>query len=194
MRLLHLVPSVDPQGGGVIEGVRRIHDALAAMGHTGDVVSLDSPDAPCVSAYPGPVVATGPSVSSYGYNERLLPWLKAQEDAQLTIFDANDWLYQTWAYEKHDVGATPGMGGDMAKALGAIRARTLILTGTKDLLNPEYEPQDAARFIRDVRVVTISPGTVTGHAAAGGVFPADVAFLNREIGRFLDTATGRKRE
>jgi hypothetical protein len=72
VRLLHLVPSVDPQGGGVIEGVRRIHDALAAMGHTGDIVSLDSPEAPCVSAYPGPVVATGPSVSSYGYNERLL--------------------------------------------------------------------------------------------------------------------------
>ena len=77
VRLLHLIPSVDPQGGGAIEGVRRIHDALAAMGHTGDLVSLDSPEAPCVGDYPGPVVATGPSVSSYGYNERLVPWLRA---------------------------------------------------------------------------------------------------------------------
>ena len=63
------------------------------------------------------------------------------------------------------------MNGDMVKAMRAIKAKTLIMTGTKDLLNPEYEPQDAARFIRDVRVVTISPGTVTGHAAAGGGFP-----------------------
>ena len=63
------------------------------------------------------------------------------------------------------------------------------MTGTKDLLNPECEPQDAARFIRDVRSVTISPGTVTGHAAAGGVFPADVDHLNREIGQFLDLVT-----
>jgi len=116
----------------------------------------------------------------------VLPWLKAQEDAQLTIFDANDWLYQTRAYEAHDVGATPGMGGDMAKALGSIRAKTLVLTGTKDLLNPEYEPVAAAKLIPGATLVTISPGTVTGHAAAGGVFPADIEFLNREIGRFLD--------
>src|SRR6478735_8817831 len=122
----------------------------------------------------------------------VLPWLQQQETAQLTALDANDWIYQTWAYERHDVGATPGMGGDMAKALGAIRAKTLILTGTKDLLNPEYEPQDAARHIRDARVVTIRPGTVTGHASAGGIFPADVEFLNREVGKFLDEASGRK--
>ena len=38
-------------------------------------------------------------------------------------------------------------------------------------------------------VVTISPGTVTGHAAAGGAFPADVDFLNRETGAFLDLVT-----
>jgi homoserine O-acetyltransferase len=119
----------------------------------------------------------------------VLPWLQAQETAQLKLFDANDWIYQTWAYERHDVGTTPGMNGDMVRALRAIKAKTLIMTGTKDLLNPEYEPQDAARFIRDVRTVTISPGTVTGHAAAGGGFPADVDHLNREIGQFLDLVT-----
>jgi hypothetical protein len=40
-----------------------------------------------------------------------------------------------------------------------------------------------------VRVVTISPGTVTGHASAGGAIPADVEFLNREAGAFLNTVT-----
>ena len=65
----------------------------------------------------------------------------------------------------------------------------MVLTGTKDLLNPEFEPQAAARAIKDVRVVTISPGTVTGHASAGGGIPADVEFLNREAGAFLDTVT-----
>ena len=38
-------------------------------------------------------------------------------------------------------------------------------------------------------MMTISPGTVTGHAAAGGAIPADVEFLNREVGAFLDTVT-----
>jgi len=121
----------------------------------------------------------------------VLPWLEAQETNLIRVFDANDWIYQTWAYDRHDVGTTPGMNGDYVKALRAIKAKTIILNGTKDLLNPEWEPQDAGRYIRDVRVVTISPGTVTGHAAAGGVFPADVDFLNREIGVFLDVVTER---
>ena len=29
----------------------------------------------------------------------VLPWLKAQEDALIALFDANDWIYQTWAYD-----------------------------------------------------------------------------------------------
>src|SRR5438477_1264003 len=119
----------------------------------------------------------------------VLPWMEQQETAALKAFDANDWIYQTWAYERHDVGTTPGMGGDTVKALRAIKAKTLIITGTKDLLNPEWEPRDAARYIRDVRAVTISPGTVTGHASAGGGIPSDVEFLNRETGVFLDTVT-----
>ena len=41
---------------------------------------------------------------------------------------------------------------------------------------------------------TISPGSVTGHASAGGFFPADVEFLNREVSGFLDGVTeGGKR-
>jgi homoserine O-acetyltransferase/O-succinyltransferase len=119
----------------------------------------------------------------------VLPWMAQQEDAVMKVFDANDWIYQTWAYEKHDIGTSPGFNGDTEKALGTIKAKTFILTGTKDLLNPEFEPQSAARAIKDVRAITISPGTVTGHASAGGGIAADVEFLNREIGAFLDAVT-----
>ena len=124
----------------------------------------------------------------------VLPWLEAQESNLIRVFDANDWIYQTWAYDRHDVGTTPGMNGDYVNALRAIKAKTIILTGTKDLLNPEWEPQEAARYIRDARVVTISPGTVTGHASAGGFFPADVDFLNHQVGAFLDVVTERGRK
>ena len=124
----------------------------------------------------------------------VLPWMEAQETAVMKAFDANDWIYQTWAYERHDVGTTPGFNGDTAKALASIKAKTLILTGTKDLLNPEFEPQEAGKNIVGVKMMTISPGTVTGHASAGGFFPADVEFLNREAGGFLDAVTeGGKR-
>jgi len=137
------------------------------------------------------LAARSPEVSRDQFPNQLdiLPYLQAQETALIRAFDANDWIYQTWAYDRHDVGTTPGMNGDYAKALRAIKAKTLILTGTKDLLNPEWEPRHAAHYIRDVRVETISPGTVTGHASAGGAFPADVDYLNREISQFLDLAT-----
>ena len=137
------------------------------------------------------LAARSPEVSRDQFPNQMdiLPFLQTQETALIKAFDANDWIYQTWAYDRHDVGTTPGMNGDTVKALRAIKAKTLIMTGTKDLLNPEWEPQDAARFIRDVRVTTISPGTVTGHASAGGAFPADVDFLNQEISQFLDLVT-----
>jgi homoserine O-acetyltransferase/O-succinyltransferase len=139
------------------------------------------------------LAARSPEMSRDQFDNALdiLPYLQTQETGLIKAFDANDWIYQTWAYEKHDVGTTPGFNGDTAKALRAIKAKTLIMVGTKDLLNPEWEPIDAARYIRDARVITISPGTVTGHASAGGAFPADVDFLNREVSAFFDLVTDR---
>ena len=119
----------------------------------------------------------------------VLPWLKAQEDAVLNAFDPNDYIYQSWAYETHDVGATPGFNGDYAKALGSIKAKTLMMTGVKDLLNPEWEALEAARHIRDVRTVSINPDSITGHMAAGGFRPADVEQINAEVAKFLDAVT-----
>jgi homoserine O-acetyltransferase len=98
----------------------------------------------------------------------VLPWLTAQETALLKAFDANDWIYQTWAYDRHDLGTTPGMNGDTIKALRAIKAKTLDWSEPRTCST--FEPIEAARYIRDARVVTISPGTVTGHASAGGAF------------------------
>lgn len=137
------------------------------------------------------LAARTPDMYRYQFSNQLdvLPWLKQGEDAAIPSFDANDWIYQTWAYDRHDVGTTPGMNGDYARALRAIKAKTIILLGQKDLLNPEWEPVEASRYIRDVRVVTISPQTITGHASAGGILPADVDFLNGEITPFLDLVT-----
>jgi homoserine O-acetyltransferase len=83
------------------------------------------------------------------------------------------------------------MNGDYATALRAIKAKTLIMTGVKDLLNPEWEALEAARYIRDVRTVSINPETVTGHMAAGGFRPADVEQINTEVARFLEVVTQR---
>jgi homoserine O-acetyltransferase len=142
------------------------------------------------------LAARSPEVSRDEFPNQLdiLPYLQTQETALIKAFDANDWIYQTWAYDRHDVGNTPGMNGDNVKALRAIKAKTLLMIGTKDLLNPEWEPRHAARYIPDVRVETISPGTVRGHASATGVFPADVDYLNREISQFFDLVTDNEKK
>ena len=57
----------------------------------------------------GFAAARTPEMYRYQFGKPLdvLPWLKAQEDSAITVFDANDYIYQTWAYETHDVGTTP---------------------------------------------------------------------------------------
>ena len=50
--------------------------------------------------------------------------------------DPVDWVYQSFAYDAHDVGTTPGFGGDTAAALRSIRAPVLLLVPELDLYNP----------------------------------------------------------
>jgi homoserine O-acetyltransferase len=133
------------------------------------------------------LAARSPEVSRDQFDNPLdiLRYLQAQETGLIKAFDANDWIYQTWAYEKHDIGTTPGFNGDATKALRVIKAKTLILVGTKDLLNPEWEPVDAARFIRDVRVTTISLGTVSRTRLRERRFPRGRRFpQSRNLGIF----------
>ena len=65
------------------------------------------------------------------------------------------------------------------------------MTAVRDLLNPEWEPLEAARYIRDVRAMTVNPDSVIGHFAAGGFLPADVEQINVEVELALDIVTQR---
>ena len=77
MRLLHIIPSVNPHGGGPMEGVRQRGLELQRRGHVVEVASLDDPQADFLHNYPLKVHALGPSSGSYQYNRQLGPWLKA---------------------------------------------------------------------------------------------------------------------
>jgi homoserine O-acetyltransferase len=98
-------------------------------------------------------------------------------------FDAHDYLYQSWAYEAHDVGTTPGFGGDTAAALASIKASTLVLAPPLDLFNPAQAGRAAAAGIPGARFIEIP--SAQGHQAATSTRPEDAAFLNRAIGDFL---------
>ena len=75
------------------------------------------------------------------------------------------------------------------KALKSIKAKTLVLAGTGDLLNPEYEAQEAAHYIRDVRYVAINDQRPMGHLSGAGATTPENEFQNSAISSFLDLVT-----
>ena len=116
----------------------------------------------------------------------VLAWITAQEDAVVKSgFDANDWIAQTWAYDRHNVGDTrPEFHGDPAAALRTVKAHTLVMSGLLDLYNPVEEGVDAAAAIPGGEHVSIP--SVQGHVAASPGFQAeDLAFINATVSRFL---------
>jgi homoserine O-acetyltransferase/O-succinyltransferase len=117
-----------------------------------------------------------------------LEWMdKVTADNRANGFDATDWLYQSWAYQAHDVGTTGDFNGDLNAALQSIKARVLVLAPPLDLFNPIQSAQELADEIPGAVMVEI-PST-QGHQAASSVSADDAQFLNEEIGDFLDTAS-----
>jgi homoserine O-acetyltransferase/O-succinyltransferase len=97
--------------------------------------------------------------------------------------DANDLILQARTWEKHDVGSTPGFGGDVGKALGSIKSQFLYMPSETDLYFPVGDARYEAGFMHTVTLTPIP--SLWGHTAGAGGSPADEKFLNETIGRFL---------
>ncbi len=78
MRILHIVSSMSPEGGGPQEAVRMIIH-YAPPGYSNEVVTLDNPAAPFLASFPFPVHALG-SERKRWFSPRLGPWLRANRD------------------------------------------------------------------------------------------------------------------
>lgn len=84
MRILRIIASIDPRGGGPMEGARRIDAELAKLGHQVEVACLDRPDSAYLADYPARVHALDHARAGYRYSRALVPWLRANR----TRFDA----------------------------------------------------------------------------------------------------------
>jgi homoserine O-acetyltransferase len=97
--------------------------------------------------------------------------------------DANNYILQARTWEQHDVGKTPGFGGDVERALRSIRVPLLYMPSETDLYFPIGDARYEAPFIPKVSLVPIP--SLWGHTAGAASNPADAKFLNENIGRFL---------
>lgn len=98
-------------------------------------------------------------------------------------FHPLDWVYQSWAYDAHDLGTTPGFGGDTARALRAIQAPTLIAAAALDLYNPVESAQWAAGHIPHCEFHRID--SAWGHLMASSADTRSAPLLEGAISAFL---------
>ncbi len=97
--------------------------------------------------------------------------------------DANDLILQMRTWERHDVGATAGFGGDVERALRSIKVPLLYMPSETDLYFPLGDARYEAAFIPKVSLVPIP--SLWGHTAGAASNPADGKFLNEAISHFL---------
>jgi len=150
MRILHAIRSVNPEGGGPIEGVRQLGHVNVRRGHTIEVVSLDSPDAPYLRDFPLRVHALGPGTLKYGFCGALVPWLRANAQHYDIVIVNGIWQYHgfaVWrAFHKSDIPYvvfTHGMLDPWFKSAYPL----------KHLKKMLYWPWGEYRVLRDARAV-----------------------------------------
>jgi glycosyltransferase involved in cell wall biosynthesis len=96
MKLVHIIHSVDPAGGGPIEGLKQLAGPMAEMGHETEVVSLDNPVARWVREFPLPIHALGQGGKGYGFSRRLVPWLRQNAAGYDAIIIRGIWQYHSF--------------------------------------------------------------------------------------------------
>jgi glycosyltransferase involved in cell wall biosynthesis len=91
---------MDPSHGGPCQGIRNSIPALAALGVSNEVVSLDSVESQFLGGDPFPIHALGSSRGSWAYNSDLLPWLIEHLLNYDAVIVHGLWLYHSFAVTK----------------------------------------------------------------------------------------------
>jgi len=99
LKILHVIRSVDPAGGGPIEGIKRQYEATRHLVDR-EVVCLDR-NPPDSASFPMPVHALGTMfkagpIARYGYSNSLVPWLRANAHRYDAIIVNGLWNYSSF--------------------------------------------------------------------------------------------------
>jgi glycosyltransferase involved in cell wall biosynthesis len=97
LKLLRLIRSLNPTGGGPVEGIRQITPHLAALGVRTSVASLDPPDAPWLQHQPFEAIGLGPVSGGYGYHRGLPSCIQALAREHDAVIIHGIWQYHAFA-------------------------------------------------------------------------------------------------
>ncbi len=96
MRILHIISSVNPAGGGPIEGIKQLAGAYLRFNHSIEVLCIDDPSENYVKEFPLPVHAIGRGYLNYRYNPHFVPWLRANLHRYDIAIVNGLWQYQSF--------------------------------------------------------------------------------------------------
>ena len=97
--------------------------------------------------------------------------------------DANNLLAMLWTWQHGNIGNTPGFDGDFEKALGAIKAKAIVMPGKTDLYFPPEDNEYEVKFMPNAELRVIP--SIWGHFAGGGINPDDTEFIDRNLKELL---------
>jgi glycosyltransferase involved in cell wall biosynthesis len=97
MKILHVIPSVNPRYGGPAEGLRQLCRIYETGGHEIEVASLDSPEYAQNCDFPAKVHGLGPGWGIYGYTRHAAPWFKANIRRYDVVFINCIWQFNAVA-------------------------------------------------------------------------------------------------
>lgn len=98
--------------------------------------------------------------------------------------DANNLLSMIWTWQHADISANDHYRGDFAKALGAIKARALIMPGATDLYFPVEDNRREVAMMPNATLLPIP--SAWGHRSGNPVHnPADFRFIDEALKRLL---------
>lgn len=97
--------------------------------------------------------------------------------------DANNLLAMLWSWQNGDISANPVYEGDIKKALGAIKAKAIVMPGEMDLYFPAHDNRWEVSHMPHA-VCRPIPG-VWGHFAGAGANPVDTQFIDMQLKELL---------
>ncbi len=121
MRILRLLPTLDPAYGGPVEGVVRTTPALAALGHQTTIATLDHPRAAFLQGAPTKTYALGSDLGAIAGAARLAHWVAgAAKEFDIAVI--------------HGLWHPAGLGG----SIGLRRAAIPFLVFTHGMMDPWF--------------------------------------------------------
>ncbi|MBO9195991.1 alpha/beta fold hydrolase [Rhizobium sp. 16-449-1b] len=105
--------------------------------------------------------------------------------------DANDILAMLSTWQAADICNNPKYRGNLPKALASITASALVMPCRTDLYFPPEDSEIEVASMRNAELDVIP--SIWGHAAGAGINPADVDYIDRAIGRLLNSSANNIR-